>query len=90
MNIQKIIYNWVKENFGESEADDPSWNIELLAREIESKLNDKLDEVDNLCDSINDKCEQILDDIDLLNTLSLVRDIKDDCQEIQKTIKKGV
>lgn len=90
MNIQKIIYNWVKENFGESEADDPSWNIELLAREIESKLSDKLDEVDNLCDSINDKCEQILDDIDLLNTLSLVRDIKDDCQEIQKTIKKGV
>ncbi len=90
MDIKKIIYNWVKENFGESEADDPSWNIELLAGEIESKLNDKLDEVDNLCDSINDKCEQILDDIDLLNTLSLVRDIKDDSQEIQKTIKKGV
>ena len=90
MNIKKIIYNWVKENFGESEADDPSWNIELLAGEIESKLNDKLGEVDNLCDSIKDKCEQILDDIDLLNTLSLVRDIKNDSQEIQKTIKKGV
>lgn len=41
MNIEKIIYNWVKENFGESEADDPSWNIQLLAKEIESKLNKK-------------------------------------------------
>ena len=41
MNIEKIIYNWVKENFGESEADDPSWNIQLLAQEIENKLKQK-------------------------------------------------
>lgn len=26
-----IIYEWVKQNFGESEADDPSWSIEALA-----------------------------------------------------------
>ena len=25
------IYNWVKDNFGESEADDPSWDIKALA-----------------------------------------------------------
>lgn len=32
--LVKIIYDWVKNNFGESEADDPSWNIEDLAKEI--------------------------------------------------------
>lgn len=25
------IYEWVADNFGQSEADDPSWNIEALA-----------------------------------------------------------
>lgn len=29
-----IIYNWVKDNFGESEAADPSWNIEALSEEL--------------------------------------------------------
>lgn len=33
-NIYKIIYNWVAENFGESEAQDPSWDIKALAEEI--------------------------------------------------------
>ena len=32
--IAKIIYEWVKQNFGESEADDPSWSIEALAEEL--------------------------------------------------------
>lgn len=27
----EAIYEWVAENFGQSEADDPSWNIEALA-----------------------------------------------------------
>jgi len=26
-----IIYEWVTDNFGQSEADDPSWNIKALA-----------------------------------------------------------
>ena len=26
-----IIYKWVADNFGQSEADDPSWNIKALA-----------------------------------------------------------
>lgn len=30
-----IIYKWVKENFGESEADNPSWSIEALAEELD-------------------------------------------------------
>lgn len=32
--LSKIIYEWVKKNFGESEADDPSWSIEALAHEL--------------------------------------------------------
>lgn len=27
----EAIYEWVKDNFGQSEADDPSWSIETLA-----------------------------------------------------------
>lgn len=33
-DFKTIIYNWVKQNFGESEADDPSWNIEALAEHL--------------------------------------------------------
>lgn len=29
-----IIYDWVAENFGESEAEDPSWSIEALAKHL--------------------------------------------------------
>lgn len=32
--LQTIIYEWVKKNFGESEADEPSWSIEALAEEL--------------------------------------------------------
>lgn len=32
--IKKIIYNWVAENFGENEAEDPSWSIDDLAEEL--------------------------------------------------------
>lgn len=34
--VEKTIYNWVSYQYGESEANDPSWNIGALAREIES------------------------------------------------------
>ena len=32
--VEKTIYSWVKENFGESEALEPSWDIGSLAYEI--------------------------------------------------------
>ena len=32
--LTKIIYDWVKESYGRHEADDPSWNIELLSEGI--------------------------------------------------------
>lgn len=47
-------------------------------------LDSKLDNIEELCDGIDDHCEQILDDVDLLNTLSLVREIKEYCYEIHK------
>jgi len=31
MTFYDIIYKWVADNFGQSEADDPSWNIKELA-----------------------------------------------------------
>lgn len=39
VRIAKSIYDWVKDNFGESEADDPSWNIQLLACHIDEELD---------------------------------------------------
>ena len=32
--LVNVITDWVRENFGESEVEDPSWNIEALAHEI--------------------------------------------------------
>ena len=32
--VEKTIYNWVKRNFGEPEANNPSWDISALADEI--------------------------------------------------------
>ena len=40
----EAIYGWVKDNFGESEADDPSWSIEALADYL-SKTDIKPDEL---------------------------------------------
>lgn len=41
MNIEeefnKFLHEWVKKNFGESEADDPSWSIEALAHDLAEK-----------------------------------------------------
>ena len=38
MNVEeefkKFLYEWVKKNFGESEADDPSWSIGALAHDL--------------------------------------------------------
>lgn len=40
----EAIYEWVKDNFGQSEADDPSWSIEALADRL-SKTDIKPDEL---------------------------------------------
>lgn len=40
----EAIHEWVAENFGQSEADDPSWNIEALADHL-SKTDIKPEEL---------------------------------------------
>lgn len=35
-----IIYDWVAKNFGESEADDPSWDIDALADELNNHFHE--------------------------------------------------
>lgn len=32
--IKNTIYEWVKDNYGEAEANDPSWDIDGLAEAI--------------------------------------------------------
>lgn len=38
--IYTIIYNWVAKNFGESEAEEPSWSIEALADELNKHFHE--------------------------------------------------
>lgn len=44
MTFYEIIYGWVKDNFGQSEADNPSWSIEALADHL-SKTDINPDEL---------------------------------------------
>ena len=36
--IEALIYNWVRNNFGRSEAMEPSWNISALAEYLHNNL----------------------------------------------------
>lgn len=46
-----IIYKWVADNFGQSEADDPSWNIKALADHL-SKSDINPDELNAYTQSL--------------------------------------
>ena len=50
MTFYDIIYKWVADYFGQSEADDPSWNIEALAKHL-SESNIHPDELSALTKS---------------------------------------
>lgn len=50
MDYEKIIYQWVKRNFGESEADDPSWNIKALADYIKEEEGYFVPQLETLTD----------------------------------------
>lgn len=39
--IEKIIYDWIVRFYGKQGAQNPSWNIELLSKELIRKINDK-------------------------------------------------
>lgn len=38
--FEKIIYDWVKTNYGESEADDPSWSIKALSAALDHRFHE--------------------------------------------------
>ena len=38
---EAVIYDWVVDHFGTSEAEDPSWNIHLLAEHLNKKCTEK-------------------------------------------------
>jgi hypothetical protein len=40
MTIKARIRQWVKENYGQSELDNPSWDINSLAKHLESTQYD--------------------------------------------------
>jgi hypothetical protein len=37
--IKGVITKWVADNFGQSEAEDPSWSIEALAEHLATELS---------------------------------------------------
>lgn len=39
--LKQVIYNYVADNFGESEAKDPSWSLEPLAKHVADYFNKK-------------------------------------------------
>lgn len=39
--LQQVISKWVNDNFGESEAKDPSWNIESLSEHVANHFTEK-------------------------------------------------
>ena len=58
MNIEQEfkdkIFGWVKDNYGESEANDPSWSIDELAKFLKGeyfKMTDK-EELDNIKEDV--------------------------------------
>ena len=63
MNIEKelhkFLYEWVKKNFGESEAEEPSWSIEALAHDlaIEFMELDERSKIINITDDILEVAE---------------------------------
>ena len=63
MNIEKelhkFLYEWVSKNFGENEAENPSWSIEALAHDlaIEFMELDERSKIINITDDILEVAE---------------------------------
>ena len=59
--LQRIIYKWVADNFGKSEADDPSWDIKALAEEISKHKHEIYNEVEH--DYLAEDCDMVASDM---------------------------
>lgn len=66
--FEKIIYEWVKTNFGESEADDPSWNIKALADELDKHFHELYEKQEK---------EYIAEDVEYVATELMGKELSD-------------
>lgn len=80
MNIEqefkKFLYEWVKKNFGESEADDPSWSIGALAHDLADeywKIQEKVER-----ENIKEDIKYVAGNNDIELTEQELADIADD------------
>lgn len=74
----EAIYEWVAENFGQSEADNPSWSIEALA--------DHLSKTDIKPDELNANTKWLV--YDKLREWNLEQDIKQVAEKKRLTLSK--
>lgn len=80
MNIEKefnkFLYRWVKDNFGQSEADDPSWSIKALAHDLADeywKIQEKVER-----ENIKEDIKYVAGNNDIELTEQELADIADD------------
>lgn len=91
MSIKSIITDWVRDNFGDSEVEDPSWNIDLLAEYVKEKIKEEcykcLDKIQEICYNIDGCCVSICqgEDPDIIGE---VEDIDKYSSQIQEEIYK--
>lgn len=74
--FNKFLYEWVKKNFGQSEADDPSWSIEALAHDLADeywKIQEKVER-----ENIKEDIEYVARSSDIELTEQELADITDD------------
>lgn len=75
----EAIYEWVADNFGQSEADDPSWSIEALA--------DHLSKSDINPDELNANTKWLA--FDKVREFNLEQDIKQVAEDRGMTLSKA-
>lgn len=74
----ETIYEWVAENYGQNEADDPSWNIEALA--------DRLNNTDIKSDELNANTKWLV--YDKMREWNLEQDIDQVAESKGLTLEK--
>lgn len=80
MNIEKefnkFLYRWVKDNFGQSEADDPSWSIKALAHDLSDEYWKIQERVER--ENIKEDIKYVAGNNDIELTEQELADIADD------------
>lgn len=61
--LKQAIYKWVAENYGQSEADEPSWDIESLANELAKHRSEIYLDVE--WDYLEEDCKQVAKDANI-------------------------